>query len=76
MSRSVQTRQLSHSILSGAMATFDAQIRMMFGQRATDELGPTTRRYIKLRRDGNDTVAEVKDKVAVICLPVFADQLL
>ncbi len=47
------------------MATFEAQVRMMFGQRATDDQEPAVRQYIELRRDGSDTVADVKAKVAV-----------
>ena len=58
-------RQLSRAIHPDVMATFDAQIRMMFGQRNTDEQGRAVRQYIKLRRDGSDTVADVKSKIAV-----------
>lgn len=58
------------------MATFDAQVRMIFGQRATSEQGPTVQQYVKLRRDGSDTVADVKAKIAVCSAITSADHLL
>ena len=49
---------------------------MMFCQRASDDQVPSVCRYIQLRRDGSDTVSDVKAKVAVRSTSDAPDQSL
>ena len=47
------------------MATFTAEVRMKFGQRLKEDEGPSVVRRIQLAKDGSDSIADVKSKIAV-----------